>query len=66
MKNKDIVGLPDTELNEKIKEGKANLNKATLNHAISPVEDPSKIRKDRRTVARMLTEVSKRKNTSNK
>jgi len=66
MKNKEIVGLSDAELNEKVKEGKANLNKATLNHAISPVEDPSKITKDRKIVARMLTEVSKRKNTSNK
>jgi len=66
MKNKDIIGLPDTELNEKIKEGKANLNKMTLNHAISPVEDPSKIRVNRRNVARMLTEVSKRKNANNK
>jgi len=66
MKNKDIVGLADTELNEKIKEEKANLNKMTLNHAISPVEDPSKIRVNRRNVARMLTEASKRKNTSNK
>jgi len=66
MKNKDIVSLPDVELNEKIKEEKASLNKATLNHAISPVEDPSKIRVQRRAVARMLTEVSKRKNANNK
>jgi len=66
MKNKEIVGLSDQELTEKIKEEKANLNKATLNHAVSPVEDPSKIRVNRRNVARLLTEVSKRKNTSNK
>jgi len=66
MKNKDIVSLPDTELNTKIKEEKAALNKMTLNHAISPVEDPSKIRVARRNVARLVTEASKRKNTSNK
>jgi len=66
MKNKDIVGLADTELHEKIKEEKANLNKMTLNHAVSPVEDPSKIRVNRRNVARLLTEASKRKNASNK
>ena len=66
MKNKDIVGLSDQELTEKIKEEKAGLNKMTLNHAISPVEDPSKIRVNRRNVARLLTEVSKRKNANNK
>jgi len=66
MKNKEIVGLSDQELTEKIKDEKANLNKMTLNHAISPVEDPSKVRVNRRNVARMLTEVSKRKNASNK
>jgi len=66
MKNKDIVGLSDQELIEKIKEEKAGLNKMTLNHAISPVEDPSKIRVNRRNVARLATEASKRKNASNK
>ncbi len=66
MKNKEIVGLADAELNEKIKEEKANLGKQKLNHAISPVEDPSKIRVNRRNVARLLTEVSKRKNANNK
>ena len=51
---------------EKVKEEKAALNKMTLNHAISPVENPSKIRFNRRNIARMVTEVTKRKNTSNK
>ena len=66
MKNKDIVNLPDQDLIEKVKEEKAALNKMTLNPAISPVENPSKIRFNRRNIARMVTEVTKRKNTSNK
>ena len=66
MKNKDIVNLPDQDLIEKVKDEKAALNKMTLNHAISPVENPSKIRVNRRNIARMVTEVTKRKNTSNK
>jgi large subunit ribosomal protein L29 len=66
MENKDITGLTDQELNEKVQESKAALNKLTLNHTISPVEHPHKIRIERRAVAKMLTEVSKRKNASNK
>lgn len=61
MKNKEIVGLSDQELIAKIKEEEANLNKLTLNHAVSPVENPAKIRVDRRNIARLNTEVNKRK-----
>jgi large subunit ribosomal protein L29 len=61
MKNKEIVGLSDQELVEKIKEEKAGLNKSKLNHAVSPVENPAKIRVDRRNIARLKTEVNKRK-----
>lgn len=60
MENKDIVNLPDAELTEKINEDRAALNKQTLNHAISPVENPSVIRLNRRNVARLLTERTKR------
>lgn len=59
MKNKDIAALSGQELIEKIKEEKAGLNKMTLNHAISPVENPSVIRVKRRNIARMLTALNK-------
>ncbi|MCE3226013.1 MAG: ribosomal protein [Bacteroidetes bacterium] len=61
MKNKEIAGLSDQELIEKIKEEQAGLNKMTLNHAVSPVENPAKIRLNRRNIARLNTEVNKRK-----
>lgn len=66
MKNKDIVSLTEQELNQKAAEEKASLVRLKLNHAVSPVENPLQIRKQRRTVARLLTEVSKRKNANNK
>jgi large subunit ribosomal protein L29 len=66
MKNKEIINLSDAELNEKVSDGKSALNKIKLNQAISPVENPAKIRTDRRAIARMLTEVSKRKNAAKK
>ena len=61
MATKEIKSLSDQELMEKIKAEKADLNKLTLNHTISPVENPSKIRVNRRNIAKMLTEVNNRK-----
>lgn len=61
MATKEIQGLSDQELMEKIAAEKADLNKMTLNHAISPVENPAKIRLTRRNIAKMLTEVNNRK-----
>jgi large subunit ribosomal protein L29 len=66
MENKEIKGLSDQDLNVRIKEEKAALNKMTLNHAISPVENPAVIRANRRTVAKMLTEANSRKKASKK
>lgn len=65
MKNKDnITALSDQELIDKIKEEKAGLNKTTLNHAISPVENPANIRVNRRNIARMLTVLNQRNKAS--
>lgn len=64
MANKEYKSLSDQELRERITEEKAALNKMKLNHAISPVENPSKIRINRRNVARMLTEANKRSQAS--
>lgn len=62
MKNKDIIALSDVELADKVKEEKAALSKLKLNHNVSPVENPMKIRESRKTVARLQTEITKRKN----
>ncbi|MBS1637116.1 MAG: 50S ribosomal protein L29 [Bacteroidetes bacterium] len=60
MKNKDIVTLSTAELQDKVREEQAALGKLSLNHAISPIENPIKIRSARRTVARLKTELTKR------
>ena len=60
MKNKDIIALSTEELNSKIKEEKAGYNKLKLNHAVSPIENPIKIRESRKVVARLATELTKR------
>lgn len=62
MKNKDIIALSDQELIDKVKEEKAALDKLKLNHNVSPIENPIKIRDNRKLVARLQTEATKRKN----
>ncbi len=64
MKNAEIIALSEQELIDKVKEGKDTLNKMKLNHNISPIENPLTIRHTRKTVARLLTEASKRKHAS--
>jgi len=61
MEKKEILALTDQELVEKIKEGKEALGKLKLNHNVSPIENPIKIRDSRKTVARLQTEATKRK-----
>jgi large subunit ribosomal protein L29 len=65
MKNKEIIALTNQELIEKVKDEKSALNKMKLNHSISPIENPAKIRVSRRNVARVLTEINKRNKASN-
>jgi len=64
MKNTDIVALSTAELQGLLKEEKGSLNKLKLNHSISPLENPIRIRDSRKTVARVSTELTKRNNTS--
>ena len=64
MKQKDIEALSASELKEKLYEEKAGLNKAKLNHKISPVENPMTIRNARKLVARLSTELTKKNKVS--
>ena len=57
MENKEIANL---SINAKIKEEKALLNKLSINHAVSPVENPMKIRNSRKLIARLSTELTKK------
>jgi large subunit ribosomal protein L29 len=60
MKNKEIRDLTTEELKEKITETSDSLSKITLNHAITPLENPLTIRITRKTVARLKTELKNR------
>tara|TARA_X000001036_G_C20536580_1_gene748490 strand:+ start:351 stop:542 length:192 start_codon:yes stop_codon:yes gene_type:complete len=62
MKQKEITILTDDELNDKLGSSQKNLQNIKLTHAVSPVENPLQIRKLRRTIARLKTELFKRSN----
>ncbi len=63
MKASEIRGLSISELEEKIAAAKLDLEKMKLTHAISPLENPMKIRQTRKDIARMLTILTEKKNT---
>jgi large subunit ribosomal protein L29 len=60
MNNEEIRTLTDDELTEKVKVESTTLEKLRFAHAISPIENPLKIRSARRLVARLKTEVKAR------
>lgn len=55
MKSAEIKDLSIKDLQERIEAEKAQLAKLKVQHAVSPVETPSIIKKNRRDIARMLT-----------
>ena len=55
MKSAEIKDLSVKDLQEPIEAEKAQLSKLKVQHAVSPVENPSIIKKSRRDIARMLT-----------
>ena len=61
MKQEVIRELSTPELIERLDEERIQLNKLKMNHAVSPLENPNKIKAYRRTVARLVTELHKRR-----
>ena len=60
MKMNEIKGLETKELAEKLETAQASYNQMKLNHAVTPVENPSLIKVARRDIARMKTELRQR------
>ena len=55
MKVSEVREMSIADLRDRIEVEKNNLDTIKLNHAISPLEDTSKIRKTRQDIARMIT-----------
>ncbi|OOQ60236.1 50S ribosomal protein L29 [Mucilaginibacter pedocola] len=61
MKNSEIIELSTEELVAKLGEEKAQLTKLKFAHAVSAIENPTRITKVRKDIARLNTELTKRK-----
>ena len=63
MNNSEIKSLSINELQERIFSEKENLQKLKFAHAISPIENPTKIKEAKRLIARMNTELTIKQNS---
>ncbi len=61
MEQEVIKELSTADLIERLEDESKQLVKLRLNHAVSPLENPNKIKVYRKTVARIKTELRKRK-----
>ncbi len=64
MKTPELRELSVKDLKERLDAEKANLVRMKVNHAVSPLEDTSKIGKARKNIARMLTVLNQKENES--
>ncbi len=60
MKAKLIADLTQAEVAEKLQIEVENYNKMKLNHAVTPLENPVKLRFQRKFIARLKTDLQKR------
>ncbi|MFO8055175.1 MAG: 50S ribosomal protein L29 [Bacteroidales bacterium] len=60
MKQEVITEMSTVDLQERLEAEEKQLTRLKLNHAVSPLENPLKIREYRKTVARIKTELRKR------
>lgn len=60
MKTTEIRELSSKEIEEKVQVEQGNLNKMKLNHVITPLENPNKLKEARKTIARLKTVLSER------
>lgn len=60
MKQQEITKLSVDDLNNRINDFSEQLTKMKLSHSVAPMENPIQIRKVRKTVARLRTELTNR------
>ena len=65
MKISEVREMSIADLRDRIEVEKNNLDTMKLNHAVSPLEDTSKIRKTRQDIARMITILAEKEKQQN-
>ena len=58
MKNTELQSLTIDELKGRLAEEKEALQKLKFAHAITPIENPMKIKHSKKTIARILTQMT--------
>lgn len=66
MKNAELQSLSVEELKQKLEAEKESLTKLRFAHAISPIENPMKIRESRKLIARIATTLKNKELQNNK
>ena len=66
MKIAEVRAMSVKDLQERIEQEKTALNTMKMNHAISPLEDSSKLSKARKDIAKMLTVLGEKLNQDQK
>ncbi len=61
MKNSEILELSLEEISARLAEEKSTLTKLKFAHTVSAIENPSRIAKIKKDIARLNTEITKRK-----
>jgi len=65
MKTSEIRELTTKEIVEKIQVEKENLVRLRLNHAVSPLDNPMKIKASKKNIARLKTALRQRELSDN-
>lgn len=60
MKQEVIKELSTADIVDRLEEERKHLTKLRMNHAVSPLENPHQISENRKTIARLETELRKR------
>ncbi len=61
MKQSEIKILTIEDLNDKLEEYQQKLINLKMSHSVSPIENPLSIKTVRRTIARIMTAISEKK-----
>ena len=64
MKAQVLTDMPLNELNDLLLTERDRLLKMKMSHAVSPIENPMQIKFARKIVARIMTELTRRRNIS--
>ena len=62
MQHQEVIKLSNDELKEQLIENKKKFNELKMAHAVSPLENPIQIKAVRKSIARIMTELTKRDN----